>query len=333
MTDQHPLPKHSTSGFIRFCVHLAAILMGLGGLFVTFLGSFLYLDIALWLSSEPVYEVSPEQVDPTYEGKYVKMRLTELRANGGAIEDKDFGIRRENCLVLCRRYLTPPGKLLHVTYHELDGVREATFPAAEVWAGAYKLRAYHYFWDDFGGSPVSADEIIIPAKWEQRVVERSAHDITLLTHDPSNLALPHVKLCFWQVPSPWQGERFVVGRQLGNELDLTGKYCGLIRGEEAYRACTRLHPGHELLGVSLGFIVLPVLCFFPGVLLIQKRGMIRAVCMALLLELLLISLMTAVWLLLPNSGAVFSTWVYTLSPALAAGVLLCFACRRRSTGA
>ena len=313
------------------------MVLGLLGLLITLLAGSSYSDIAQSLSSEPVYEADPDQVNPAYEGRLVKMRVTELRAEGGPVADAHFGLLLDNCVMLHRYYETSKGKRFNVIYRALDGVHEAVITAPTVRAGAYQLIARDSFWKDLGGEFIPPGEIQLPAAWESRIIERTTCGTTLRTFDTSNLALPSVTLCFLQVPSPWQGLRFVVGRQKGSTLDLTEKHAGEIRGEEAFHRYTRSQPaalqlllsGPEMLLWHMGAFLLAALCLFPSILLLQKRGRKRAISLAILLELLLASLTSGAWLLAPYRSPAFMTWVYTLSPGAIATLLLCLSCRRK----
>ncbi len=126
----------------------------------------------------------------------------------------------------------------------------------------------------------------------------------------------------------------MVGRQQGNVLDLTGEGCGLIRGEQEYQKTTRIHslpvvPTGEYCLWVLGLTGAITLCLLPGVLILQKRGLLRAVSVAALLGILLIALVASAFLLLPYAEHNWLTWLYTLLPGLIALVLLGFSCRKK----
>lgn len=135
-----------------FCKTAFATVLALGALGFGFILGGIYADVAISVSSEPVYEVTPERVDPAYEGKFVRMRVTELRAEGGPVEDATFGLCLENTLALRRffRQSEPHGRI-RVNYTELAGIREAGFRAPVVKAGAYSVKARKGFWEELGG--------------------------------------------------------------------------------------------------------------------------------------------------------------------------------------
>lgn len=325
-----------SNGGLNFLKQVVALVLALAAMAGIFIAGTMYSDVAQSLSSEPVYEATPEQVNPALEGKLVKMRVTELVAEGGPVVDEIFGLREENTIALNRYYLPECSEgRLRVYYKELHGIRKALILAPDVKAGAYSLRARDSFWEDLGGEYLNSDEMTLPAAWEGRVVSRTAHGITLRTDDTSNLATQYAEFKYMRIPSPWSGVRHMVGRQQGNVLDLTGEGCGLIRGEEQYQQWSRMRP-------AVGLLLMPVweycfyilflqgaitLCLFPGVLMMQKRGWLRAISFSFFLGMLLSALVASAFLLLPYSEHNWMTWTYTLVPCLIALVLLWLACR------
>lgn len=319
------------NGCLSFMKQAAALVLVLAALGGIFMAGTMYSDIAQSLSSEPVYEAPPEQVNPALEGKLVKLRVTELVAKGGPLTDETFGLRKENTIALHRYYLPHCQGRINVRYRELHGIRESWVLAPQVKAGAYTLRAREIFWEDLGGEYLNPNEMTLPAAWEGCVVSRTEHGITLRTDDTSNLAAPNADFHYMRIPSPWRGVRHMVGRQQGNVLDLTGEGCGLIRGEEQYQQRSRMRP-LLLMPVEYGFYILCLqgaitLCLFPGVLMMQKRGWMQATYVSILLGVLLSALAAGALLLLPYSEHNWITWTYTLVPALMALILLRFACR------
>ena len=326
------------NGALNFWKQVVALVLALAALAGIFIAGTMYSDVAQSLSSEPVYEATPEQVNPALEGKLVKMRVTELVAEGGPVVDEIFGVREENTIALNRYYLPECSKgRMRVYYKELHGIRKALILAPDVKAGAYSLRARDSFWEDLGGEYLNTDEMTLPAAWEGRVVSRTAHGITLRTDDTSNLATQYAEFKYMRIPSPWRGVRHMVGRQQGNVLDLTGEGCGLIRGEEQYQQWSRMRP-------AMGLLLMPVweycfyilflqgaitLCLLPGVLMMQKRGWLRAISFSCFLGILLSALVASAFLLLPYSEHNWMTWTYTLVPCLIALVLLWLACRMK----
>ncbi len=323
---------------LRLFKQAAALLLAVAALVCVLIAGVMYSDIAQSLSSEPVYEATPEQVDPALEGKLVKMRVTELVAEGGPVVDETFGLREENTIALRRWYLPECSQgRLRVYYKELHGIRKALILASDVKAGAYTLRARDSFWEDLGGEFLNPDEMTLPAAWEGRVVSRAAHGITLRTDDTSNLATQYAEFRYMRIPSPWRGVRHMVGRQQGNVLDLTGEGCGLIRGEELYQQWFRMRPATGLLFMPFWeycFYILCLqgaitLCLLPGVLMMKKWGWVRATCFSFFLGTLLSALAAGAFLLLPYSECNWITWTYTLVPGLIALVLLCLTSRER----
>jgi len=325
------------NGCLSFLKQAVVLLLALAAMAGIFIAGTMYSDVAQSLSSEPVYEAIPEQVNPALEGKLVKMRVTELVAEGGPLTDETFGLRKENTIALHRYYLPLRKGRINVSYRELHGIRESWVLAPRVKAGAYTLRAREIFWEDLGGEYLNPDEMTLPAAWEGRVVSRTAHGITLRTDDTSNLAAPNADFHYMRIPSPWRGVRHMVGRQQGNVLDLTGEGCGLIRGEEQYQQWSRMRP-------AVGLLLMPVweycfyilclqgaitLCLLPGVLLMQKRGWVRATYVSILLGVLLTALVASAFWLLPYSEYNWMTCIYTLVPGLIAFVLLGLVCRKK----
>lgn len=324
-------------GFAGCLRQVAVAFLALVGLMCALMGAVLYTDVAQSLSSEPVYDAEPGRVDPELEGKLVRMRVTELSAADGPAVDALFGLRREGVLAVCRYYLKETHGRATVGYHELDGVPEAAFPAPVVRAGAFRLKAREFFWNNLGGRSIPAEEVVLPAEWEPRLVARTEQGITLRTQDTSQLAAPQVTLCFCEVLSPWQGERFLVGRQRGEVLDLTGKDCGEVRGAVAFAAHTRARPisfcvlsGSRLeLGLTMAaLLVLTVLCLFPVTLQQGRRSWSCAAVVALLWAVLLTALAAGVFLLLPHVHAEPLAWAFTAGPALVAALVLVFIRRR-----
>lgn len=318
------------NGALNFLKQVVALVLALAAMAGIFIAGTMYSDVAQSLSSEPVYEAIPEQVNPALEGKLVKMRVTELVAEGGPLTDETFGLRKENTLALNRYYLPECSEgRLRVYYKKLHGIRKALILAPDVKAGAYTLRARDSFWEDLGGEYLNPDEMTLPAAWEGRVVSRTAHGITLRTDDTSNLAAPNAEFKYMRIPSPWRGVRHMVGRQQGNVLDLTGEGCGLIRGEELYQQKSRIRTAilepQELLALLGGI----TLCLLPAVWMVQKQGCLRATYVSMLLGVLLSALVASVFLLLPYSEHNWITWTYTLVPCLLALILLWFVCRKK----
>lgn len=326
------------NGAHNFLKQVVALVLALAAMAGIFIAGTMYSDVAQSLSSEPVYEATPEQVNPALEGKLVKMRVTELVAEGGPVVDEIFGLREENTIALNRYYLPECSEgRMRVYYKELHGIRKALILAPDVKTGAYSLRAREIFWEDLGGEYLNPDEMTLPAAWEGRVVSRTAHGITLRTDDTSNLATQYAEFEYMRIPSPWRGVRHMVGRQQGNVLDLTGEGCGLIRGEEQYQQWSRMRP-------AVGLLLMPIweycfyilflqgaitLCLLPGVLMMQKRGWLRAISFSCFLGILLSALVASAFLLLPYSEHNWMTWTYTLVPCLIALVLLWLACRMK----
>jgi hypothetical protein len=326
-----------TNGGHSFFKVLAALVLAMIALVGILIAGMAYSDTAQSLSSEPVYEATPEQVNPALEGKLVKMRVTELVAEGAPLVDETFGLSKSNAIALHRFYQQHCRGRVNVNYREVHGVRKSRVLAPQVKAGAYTLKADDAFWEDLGGDYINPDELTLPAAWEGHVISRTKHDITLRTNDTSNLAAPQAVFCYTWIPSPWRGVRHIVGRQKGNVLDITGDDCGLIRGEELYRQWSRKRPPMWNLMTSvqefwLGMLALLggiTLCLLPGVLLIQKRGWLRATCVAALLGLLLSCMVAAALLLLPYAENNLVARAYTLGPCLLVILLLYFACRKK----
>lgn len=318
------------NGALNFLKQVVALVLALAAMAGIFIAGTMYSDVAQSLSSEPVYEAIPEQVNPALEGKLVKMRVTELVAEGGPLTDETFGLRKENTLALNRYYLPECSEgRLRVYYKKLHGIRKALILAPDVKAGAYTLRARDSFWEDLGGEYLNPDEMTLPAAWEGRVVSRTAHGITLRTDDTSNLATQYAEFKYMRIPSPWRGVRHMVGRQQGNVLDLTGEGCELIHGEELYQQKSRIRTAilepQELLALLGGI----TLCLLPAVWMVQKQGCLRATYVSMLLGVLLSALVASVFLLLPYSEHNWITWTYTLVPCLLALILLWFVCRKK----
>lgn len=319
---------------LSFLKQAAVLVLALAALAGIFIAGTMYSELAQSVSSEAVYEATPERVNPALEGKLVKMRITELVAEGGPLIDELFGLHKENAITLHRFYQPHCNGRVQVSYRELHGIRESRIFAPRVKAGAYTIHARESFWDDLGGVYLNADELILPNEWEDHVIGLIQHNITLRTDDTSNMAGPQAVFVYSWIPSPWRGVRHVVGRQHGHELNLTGQGCGLIRGEEAYLQMSRIRPLplkpweyclHLL--VLLGVISL---CLLPAMLSLQKRGWLRALYSATLLAMLLSTLLAAAWLLLPYAEHNQLTWTYTQGPCMIAFILLCFTCRKKS---
>ena len=317
------------NGCLSFLKQAAALALAIAALICIFTAGTMYALIAQDLSSEPVYEATPGQVNPALEGKLVKMRVTEIVADGGTLTDETFGLSMENTIAL-RRFFQPTKGRLQVSYGALHGIRKACFLAPVVKAGAYSLRARESFWGKLGGEYLNPDTLQLPSAWEENIVSRTKYAITLRTNDISNLATPHAVFRYERIASPWRGVLYMVGRQHGHELDITGDYCGLISGEEEFQQRTRLRPmTHEALHMLPALLGAITLCLLPVMLLVQKRGCLRALCAAALLGILLNALVAGTWLLLPHAEHNVLTWTYTLAPALVALVLLRCTCRNK----
>ena len=114
------------NGCLSFMKQAAALVLALAALAGIFVAGTMYSVVAQSLSSEPVYETTPEQVNPALEGKLVKLRVTELVAEGGPLTDETFGLRMENTIALKRFYRTECSNgRFHVIYNELHGIQKA----------------------------------------------------------------------------------------------------------------------------------------------------------------------------------------------------------------
>ncbi|MBR2144515.1 MAG: hypothetical protein IJ956_03175, partial [Akkermansia sp.] len=284
----------------------AAWVLALAALDGVFNVGTMYSDVAQSLSSEPVYEATPELVNPALEGKLVKMRVTELVAEGGPVVDETFGLSKENAIALHRCFIhrEKPKRRIQVNYNELHGIRESWILAPQVKAGGYSLRARESFWEDFGEELINTEALTLPTMWE--TVDR-------------------IVFQYRWIPSPWRGVRHIVGRQHGNALE----GCGLIRGEQEYQQKSRIRTAiwepQELLALLGGI----TLCLLPAVWMVQKQGCLRATYVSILFGVLLTALVASAFLLLPYAEHNWLTWLYTLVPGLIAFVLLCPTCRKR----
>lgn len=318
------------NGCLSFLKQAAAWVLALAALAGIFIAGTMYSDVAQSLSSEPVYEATPELVNPALEGKLVKMRVTELVVEGGPVVDETFGLSKENAIALHRCFIhrEKPKRRIQVNYNELHGIRESWILAPQVKAGGYSLRARESFWEDFGEELINTEALTLPTVWENSVVSRTPHDIILRTNDTSNLAFDRIVFQYRWIPSPWRGVRHIVGRQHGNALDLTGEGCGLIRGEQEYQQKSSIRTAiwepQELLALLGGI----TLCLLPAVWMVQKQGCLRATYVSILLGVLFTALVASAFLLLPYAEHNWLTWLYTLLPGLIALVLLRFACRK-----
>ena len=304
------------NGCLSFLKQAAAWVLALAALAGVFIAGTMYSDVAQSLSSEPVYEATPELVNPALEGKLVKMRVTELVAEGGPLVDETFGLSKENAIALHRCFIhrEKPKRRIQGNYNELHGIREFWILAPQVKAGGYSLRARESFWEDFGEELINTEALTLPTVWE--TVDR-------------------IVFQYRWIPSPWRGVRHIVGRQHGNALDLTGEGCGLIRGEQEYQQKTRIRslaviPMWEYCLWVLGLQCVITLCLIPLVQMLQNRGLLRATCAAMILGILLCTLVAAAMLLLPYSEHDILTWAYTLLPCLLAIVLRYVTNKKRS---
>ena len=319
------------NGCLSFLKQAVVLVLALAALAGIFIAGTMYSDVAQSLSSEPVYEATPELVNPALEGKLVKMRVTELVAEGGPVVDETFGLCKENAIALHRCFILreKPKRRIQVNYNELHGIRESWILAPQVKAGGYSLRARESFWEDFGEELINTEALTLPTVWENSVVSRTPHDIILRTNDTSNLAVDRIVFQYRWIPSPWRGVRHIVGRQHGNALDLTGEGCGLIRGEQEYQQKSRIRTAirepQELLALLGGI----TLCLLPAVRMVQKQGCLRATYVSILLGVLLTALVASAFWLLPYSEYNWMTWIYTLVPGLIAFVLLGLVCRKK----
>lgn len=298
------------NGCLSFLKQAAAWVLALAALAGIFIAGTMYSDVAQSLSSEPVYEATPELVNPALEGKLVKMRVTELVAEGGPVVDETFGLSKENAIALHRCFIhrEKPKRRIQVNYNELHGIREFWILAPQVKAGGYSLRARESFWEDFEEELINTEALTLPTVWE--TVDR-------------------IVFQYRWIRSPWRGVRRIVGRQHGNALDLTGKGCGLIRGEQEYQQKSRIRTAiwepQELLALLGGI----TLCLLPAVWMVQKQGCLRATYVSILLGVLSTALVASAFLLLPYAEHNWLTWLYTLLPGLIALVLLGLVCRKK----
>ena len=331
-TPQHPTPPSVWLCYVKWIAALLLLFVGLVGILITAL---LYTNVAQTFSSAPVYEADPARINPAYEGEYVKMRVTELHAEGGPVEDALFGLCYDDTVVLQRYFArSEKSRIIHTS---VDGIKQACIVAPVVKAGAYRLKAREEVWRSLagGGESVPAEQVKLPAVWEGRLVEKSDHGITIRTGDTSNLATPHATLCFLRVPSPWRGELYVVGKQKGNVLDMHEIHCGLIRGEKNYQEQTRIWPLENVILHREWELVLCVLlladtlCLLPLVCMVQKRGWQRAAKVALAVSLLLCGIGSAAMLLLfPHITPYPMAWCFVAAPVLLA--IFLFVVRRKT---
>lgn len=176
------------NGCLSFLKQAAALALAIAALICIFTAGTMYSHIAQDLSSEPVYEATPGQVNPALEGKLVKMRVTEIEADGGTLTDETFGLSKENAIALHRCFIhrEKPKRRIQVNYNELHGIRESWILAPQVKAGGYLLRARESFWEDFGEELINTEALTLPTVWENSVVSRTPHDIILRTNRSGN---------------------------------------------------------------------------------------------------------------------------------------------------
>ena len=109
------------NGGLNFLKQVVALVLALAAMAGIFIAGTMYSDVAQSLSSEPVYEATPEQVNPALEGKLVRLRVSELVAEGGPVTDEAFGLSMENTIAL-RRLFQPTDGRIRVIYSGLHGI-------------------------------------------------------------------------------------------------------------------------------------------------------------------------------------------------------------------
>ena len=196
------------------------------------------------LSSERVYEISPEAVNPEMDGKLVRIHVSEIRAatideGGSPAVSPAFGLAEFNALWVRADFRDPKaatGRIKSDTYR-IGPYREGISEAQPLYAGAYELRLPAHIMtglsDERGDIAISPASVRLPDDLKARVVEVTDTHLVMKGNDHAP-----VHLYFSYQPSPLRTDLYMLGRQKGNCIEVQT----LIRGQQEYEKHTREHP-------------------------------------------------------------------------------------------
>lgn len=223
-----PSRKPDCLGCIKFS---ALLLLGLlaFSLFLVSVAGVTYTQFIF--SSERVLPYDATVSLSEYNGKLIRLHVNEIIADGQGAADSLFGIENKG-IAVCRKFHGSNQSHPRVCYHTVHGVRESAFVAPVLRSGDFvlKLNPSVFLHGDFQLLPLSRQDYRMPESLKPYVLECSDSTVVLQTEEEP---APTVKMSLYYVPSPLKGDFYLVGRVVGNVLDITEPGCGFIRGEEA----------------------------------------------------------------------------------------------------
>lgn len=196
------------------------------------------------VTSERVYEVSPEAVNPEMDGKMVRIHVSEIRAatvdeGGNPAVSPLFGLARHDALWVRADFRTPmpdTGRIKSDPYG-IGSYREGITEAHPLYAGAYELQLKEHIMlgisEERGCIDISPSGVNLPEELQARLIEVTDTHMVLKGKDYAP-----VHLHFSYQPSPLRSDLYMLGRQKGNCIEVQT----LIRGLEEFEKHTREHP-------------------------------------------------------------------------------------------
>lgn len=195
------------------------------------------------LTSERVYEVFSEAVNPEMEGKLVRIHVSEIRAatideGGSPACNPAFQLAVFDALWV-KADIRPPkpatGSIKIDTYR-IGSYREHITEAHPLYGGAYELRLPESIMagisEEAGTVTIPPTRVQLPGDLQARLKEITETHMVMEGNDHAP-----VHLHFSYQPSPLRKDLYMMGRQKGNCIEVQT----LIRGQKAYEQQTREH--------------------------------------------------------------------------------------------
>lgn len=173
-----------------------------------------------WCAAERVHEVNTRTFTPSLEGALVKCRVQELHTEWGEAAQPQFGVSRPGALVL-RSWFEPPAHS-RTSYTSLCGVSTGTGMAPRILSGVreFRFKPGHLL-SELKMVRIDPLTVQLPESFRPLVEDATPEYLLLRISDFSNLAVPHLKLCFEYAPSPQNVNLYVMGRLQNNVVEVS----------------------------------------------------------------------------------------------------------------
>ena len=170
------------------------------------------------MSRETVYRAESHNVNPAFEGKWVKVHFKHIYTDGEQAQDALFGISNKGIALKRCFKADSHSRVQYNTVHDIPG---CNFTAPRICGGSYELKVAPELWFHdraFQQELVPTSEYKVPEQLEQYVDAVHDHEISILTGDTGPAAQRSVSLAFSYIPTDLKGDFYLVGQQIGNTL-------------------------------------------------------------------------------------------------------------------